>query len=113
MTNTQKLRREIDQQIEAGFSRDQIRQHLLARQYAADEIDKALKQLPSAAAAGRRSSSTGVSIVSILISLYFIITGLVKMSKYPSDSPLYTWGVILLLAGTAGAIWKISEMIRK
>ncbi|QEC40887.1 MULTISPECIES: hypothetical protein [Chitinophagaceae] len=56
---------------------------------------------------------TTMAFLTILVSLYFIISGLLKMSKHASGSFLHSWGILLLLAGVAGTIWKLAEITKK
>ncbi len=111
MTNTEKLHIEIEKQVAAGFSNPEIRQNLLSQQFTTEEIDAAFKQSSVSAANGNKAGKIG--FLSLLISIYFIFNGLMKMSKYPSGSGMHTWGIILLLAGVAGGIWKVADMVRK
>lgn len=111
MTNAEKLNLEIDKQIAAGFSSTEIRQNLLSQQFSAEEVNAALQQPRVAAAASTKGGKLG--IVSVLVSVYFIFNGLMKMSKYPSGSGMHTFGIIMLLTGVAGGIWKVSDMVRK
>ena len=54
-----------------------------------------------------------MAFLTFLVSLYFIISGLLKMSKHASGSFLHSWGILLLLAGVAGTIWKLAEITKK
>lgn len=110
MTNIETIRLEIDKQIAAGFTIDEIRKNLLTQQYAADDVNAALRQTN---AAGRAKSSSGVGIVSVLISIYFIFSGIMKMSKYPSGSTGYIFGMIMLIAGIGGLIFKLVDISRR
>jgi hypothetical protein len=54
-----------------------------------------------------------MAFLTILISLYFIISGLLKMSKHPSGTFFHSLGILLLLAGVAGTVWKLAEIRKK
>lgn len=110
MTNNETIRLEIDKQIAAGFSADEIRSNLLSQQYSPDEVNAALKQTNAGA---RAKSSSGIGIFSVLISVYFIFSGIMKMSKYPSGSILFTFGLVMLVVGIGGLIYKLVEMSRR
>ena len=108
MTNTNDIRLEIDKQIAAGFTADEIRKNLQSQQFSNEEIKAAMKQAPSAP---KEKSSIGV--ISLLISVYFIFNGIMKMNKYESGSGLYIFGVIMLCVGVGGLIFKLVEMSRR
>ncbi len=110
MTNVEAIRLEIDKQIAAGFTADEIRKNLLTQQYAPDDVNAALRQTN---VAGRAKSSSGVGLVSVLVSIYFIFSGIMKMSKYPSGSTGYIFGVIMLIAGIGGLIFKLVDISRR
>ncbi len=106
------IRSEIEKQISAGFTHDEIKQNLLAQQFEATEIDACLKQYKGVAGAQAAKSSTGASVVSLLVSLYFIINGSMKVNNNPSGL-LHTWGIILICVGLAGAVWKTIDLVRR
>jgi len=108
MTNTNDIRLEIDKQIAAGFTADEIRKNLMSQQYSSEEITTAMKQAPAAA---KEKSSIGV--VSLLVSVYFIFNGIMKMNKYPSGSVIYVFGIVMLCAGIGGLIFKLVDMSRR
>ncbi|NML19447.1 hypothetical protein HHL16_01115 [Pseudoflavitalea sp. G-6-1-2] len=56
---------------------------------------------------------TAAAILTILVSIYFIVSGLLKMSRHASGSFLHSWGIILLLVGVAGTVWKVAEITKK
>ncbi|HVK46504.1 MAG TPA: hypothetical protein VM488_01640 [Pseudobacter sp.] len=56
---------------------------------------------------------SAIALLTILVSLYFIISGLIKMSKHPSGTFLHSFGILLLLAGVAGTVWKLAEIKKK
>lgn len=110
MANNETLRLEIDKQIAAGFSLDEIRKNLLNQQFTADEVNSALKQ---GNVSNRAKSSQGFGVVSILVSVYFIFSGIMKMSKYESGSGLYIFGLVMMLVGIGGLIYKLVDISRK
>lgn len=110
MTNNETLRLEIDKQIAAGFTADEIKKNLLSQQYTSDEIMAAMKQTN---VASRAKSSSGIGIASVLVSIYFIFSGIMKLSKYPSGSLGNTFGIIMLVAGVGGLIFKLVDMSRR
>jgi ABC-type spermidine/putrescine transport system permease subunit II len=110
MTNVDNLRLEIDKQIAAGFSADEIRTNLKAQAFSPQDIDAAMKQNNVAAKA---KTSPGIGIVSVLVSVYFIFNGIMKMSKYESGSGLYIFGLIMMSVGIGGLIFKLVELSRK
>jgi hypothetical protein len=112
MSNSEKIRSEIEKQISAGFTRDEIKQNLLAQQFEGAEIDACLKQYKSVADAQPAKNSTGTSVVSLLVSIYFIINGSMKVSSNPSGL-LHTWGIIMICVGLAGAVWKTIDLVRR
>jgi hypothetical protein len=108
MTNSNNIRLEIDKQVAAGFTADEIRKNLQSQQYTNDEITTAMKQAP---AAFKEKSSFGV--VSILISVYFIFKGIYNMSQYPSGSVLNVFGLVMLCGGIGGLIFKLVDISRR
>jgi hypothetical protein len=110
MTNHEALRLEIDKQITAGFTADEIKSNLLSQQYTAEEVSAAMKQTNVAAKA---KPSSGVGIISLLVSVYFIFNGIMKMNKYPSGSTIYIFGIVMLVAGIGGLIFKLVDMSRR
>ena len=112
MTNSDMITIEIEKQINAGFTSSEIKQNLLAQNFTSQEIEQGLKQYR--AAFGRAPKSSGkFGILSFLISIYFIIKGLININTAPSGSIIYVWGFIMLFAGLAGAIWKGIDMSRR
>jgi hypothetical protein len=111
MTNAEKIRMEIEKQINAGFTADEIRQNLLIQQFSTAEINEGLKRIPASAVRDKSSSKTG--FVSILVSIFFIISGSMRMNSSPSGSTLYTWGIILISVGVVGVIWKSYDAFRR
>ena len=110
MTNNEALRLEIDKQIAAGFTVDEIRSNLLSQQYNAEEVSAAMKQTNVAAKA---KSNSGVGIISLLVSVYFIFNGIMKINKYQSGSVIYIFGFVMLFAGIGGLIFKLVDMSRR
>ena len=110
MTNLESIRLEIDKQIAAGFTADEIRSNLLSKQFTPDEVNAALQQ---SNAASRAKSSSGIGIVSVLISIYFVFSGIMKMSKYPSGSFGYMFGIFMLIVGLFGLIYKLVDISRR
>jgi hypothetical protein len=110
MTNNESIRFEIDKQIAAGFTVDEIRKNLLSQQYSAEDINAAMRQNNVAAKA---KSSSGIGIASVLISVYFIFSGIMKMNKYESGSVGYIFGIIMLVAGIGGLIFKLVDISRR
>jgi hypothetical protein len=110
MTNTESLRFEIDKQIAAGFTAEEIKKNLLSLQYSPEEVNAAMRQTNVAAKA---KSSSGIGIASVLISVYFIITGIIKIGKYPSGSIGYIFGIVMLIAGVGGLIFKLVDISRR
>lgn len=111
MNNDQKINLEIQKQVAAGFSGTEIRSNLLGLQFSADEIERAMSQNRVSATADTEAGKFGW--VSLIVSILIIFSGLMKMSKYPSGSGMYTWGIIMLLGGIAGACWKLADIVRK
>jgi len=109
MSNSESIRSEIEKQISAGFTRDEIKKNLLAQQFEAVEIDACMKQYKNVPGA---KSSTGASVVSLLVSIYFIINGSMKVSSNPSGL-LHTWGIIMICVGLAGGVWKMIDLVRR
>ena len=109
MTNVETIRVEIDKQIAAGFTADEIRKNLLSQKYHPDEVNAALQQTN---AASRAKSSSGIGIASVLVSIYFIFSGIMKMNNHPSGSGVYIFGIIMLVVGIGGLIFKLVEMSR-
>jgi len=112
MTNQEKIHYEIDKQITAGFSISEIRQNLLAQNFPPAETDEALKHL-SGAEKKEPARSSGADIISILVSVYFIINGSMRLSSNPSGSGLHTWGIIMLSVGIIGVTWKSVDFITR
>lgn len=112
MTNSEKIYVDIDKQIEAGFTGAEIKKNLLSQNYTAHEIEQAFRQRKVEGATKPKSSS-GVGIVSLLVSVYFIFKGMVNIGRAPSGSFLFTWGLIMLILGVAGVIWKGIDMSRR
>jgi hypothetical protein len=111
MTNQEKIQLEIEKQINAGFNASEIRQNLLLQNFTNTEINEGLRRTPSAPAAEKSTHKFGV--LSLLVSVFFIINGFTRIAKNPSGSMLHTWGIILIIAGTVGVIWKGIDMSRK
>lgn len=112
MSNSDTIRSEIEKQISAGFTHDEIKQNLIAQQFEATEIDACLKQYQSVTGAAPAKSSTGASVVSLLVSIYFIINGSMRVSSNPSGI-LHTWGIIMICVGLAGVVWKTIDLVRR
>lgn len=110
MTNVETIRVEIDKQIAAGFTADEIRSNLLSQKHHPDDVNAAFQQTNVAA---RAKSSSGIGIASVLVSIYFIFSGIMKMSKYQSGSVGYVFGIIMLVAGIGGLIYKLVDMSRR
>jgi hypothetical protein len=110
MTNVETIRLEIDKQIAAGFTADEIRRNLLSQKHHPDDVTAAFKQTNVAA---RAKSSSGIGVASVLISIYFIFSGIMKMSKYPSGSISYTFGIVMLVVGIGGLIYKLVEISKR
>lgn len=110
MTNNETLRLEIDKQIAAGFTAEEIKKNLLSQQYTAEEIVTAMQQTNVAT---RAKSSSGIGIASVLISIYFIFSGIMKLSKYSSGSVGYIFGMIMLVVGIGGLIFKLVDISRR
>lgn len=111
MTNQEKIRIEIEKQINAGFNAQEIRQNLLLQNFTNSEINDGLKRMPAAAASEKPTHKFGV--LSLLLSVFFIIRGIMYMNKYPSGHFSYTLGIIFILLGTAGFIIKGVDMARR
>ena len=109
-TNMNDIRLEIDKQVAAGFTADEIRKNLESQQYSSEAIRAAMKQSPAAAKAKSQSS---IGVVSLLVSVYFIFNGIMKMNKYPSGSVIYVFGIVMLCAGIGGLIFKLVDMSRR
>ena len=110
MTNTNDIRLEIDKQVAAGFTAEEIRKNLESQHYSTEQIRAAMKQSPAVAKAKSQSS---IGVVSLLVSVYFIFNGIMKMSKYPSGSVIYVFGIVMLCAGIGGLIFKLIDMSRR
>lgn len=110
MTNNETLRLEIDKQIAAGFTAEEIKKNLLSQQYTSDEISAAMRQTN---VASRAKSSSGFGIASVLISVYFIFSGIMKLGKYPSGSFGHILGIVMLVAGVGGLIFKLVDISRR
>lgn len=110
MASNETLRLEIDKQIAAGFSQEEIKKNLLNQQFTPDEVNSALRQ---GNVASRAKPSQGFGVVSLLVSGYFIFSGIMKMSKYESGSGLYLFGLVMMLVGVGGLIYKLYDMSRK
>lgn len=110
MTNKETIRLEIDKQIAAGFTPEEIRKNLLDQKYSPDEVNVALKQTN---VASRARSSQGFGMISVLVSVYFVFSGIMKMSKYPSGTVLYIFGLVMILVGVGGLIYKLVDMSRR
>lgn len=111
MNNAEKLQLEIEKQVAAGFSGTEIKQNLLNLQYTPAEIEVAMRSQRVSSTA--QASQGKTSWVSLLVSIFFIFSGLMKMSKYESGSGLYMFGVFMLLVGIGGAVWKMADLVRK
>jgi hypothetical protein len=112
MTNNDRLTIEIDKQINAGFTSSEIKQNLLAQNFTAQEIEQGLKQYRAAFGRSPKSSAR-FGILSVLVSVFFIINGSMRISSTQPGSILHTWGIILLCAGILGVIWKGIDMARR
>jgi len=113
MTTTEKLHLEIDKQINAGFQSFEIKQNLQAQNFSAAEIEQAFKNRNISAKQSSSKNSSQTSVISLLVSVFFIISGSMRMSKAPSGSMLYTWGIILICVGIAGVIWKSIDLAKR
>ena len=112
MTPTEKINLEIDKQVNAGFQPAEIRQNLIALNFTPAEIESAFHARKINPRQNKNSSSQ-TSIVSLLISVFFIISGFMRMSKAPSGSMLYTWGIILICVGILGVVWKSIDLAKR
>jgi protein-S-isoprenylcysteine O-methyltransferase Ste14 len=112
MTNPEKINLEIDKQINAGFQPSEIRQNLLGLNFTEAEINEAFKSRNITAKATAKSSSQ-TSVVSLLISVFFIISGFMRMGNHSSGSMLYNWGIILVLVGIAGVVIKGIDLAKR
>ncbi|MDF2187272.1 hypothetical protein [Paraflavitalea sp. CAU 1676] len=110
MTNNETIRIEIDKQIAAGFSADEIRSNLLSQKYHPDEVNSAMRQTGAAA---RANSPAGFGIASVLVSIFLIISGIMKVNRYESGSISYIFGFIMLIGGIGGLIFKVVDMSRR
>lgn len=110
MTNNETIRLEIDKQIAAGFSADEIRNNLLSQQYNPDEVNAAMKQT---GAASRAKPAAGFGIASVLVSIFLIFSGIMKLNKYESGSIGYIFGWFMLIGGIGGLIFKLVDMSRR
>ena len=112
MTNSEKIYIDIDKQIEAGFSGAEIKQNLLSQNYTAQEIEQAFRQRKVDGAKVANSSGK-VGVLSLLVSVFFIIKGMINMGRGPSGSLIFTWGLIMLVLGIVGVVWKSIDMSRR
>jgi hypothetical protein len=60
-----------------------------------------------------KRTSSKIGIISVLVSIWFIINGSMRLNQHPSGTYLHTWGLILVIVGTVGVIWKGWELVRK
>jgi hypothetical protein len=111
MTNQEKIQIEIEKQINAGFNAKEIRQNLLLQNFTDSEINEGLKKTPATPASENSTQKFGV--LSLLLSVFFIIRGIMYMNKYPAGDFSYTLGIIFILLGTAGFIIKGVDIARR
>ncbi|MFT3826886.1 MAG: hypothetical protein QM731_23380 [Chitinophagaceae bacterium] len=104
MTNHEKLRAEVDKQQAAGFTNDEIRKSLAEQHYSQEEIESSLQRA--------RKSEGNMGFLSVLLSVYFIISGIIKISTREAGSLAHTWGIIMLVVGIGGAIYKINTILK-
>lgn len=111
MTNSEKIRNEIDKQLEAGFNHLEIRHNLLLKNYTHREIDEGFRHVDKHS--NYRSSSSHIGLFSLLVSVFFIFNGCTHVITEKSGSTLYVWGIVLICTGVAGLILKTYDLIRK
>jgi hypothetical protein len=112
MTNSEKISIDIDKQVAAGFTGAEIKKNLLSQNYTALEIEQAFRQR-KIDGASKPKPSGGVGILSLLVSVFFIIKGMINMGRASSGSFLFTWGLIMLILGILGVVWKSIDMARR
>lgn len=98
---------DINKQTDLGFSEEEIRQNLHLNGYMQEEISKALKlarQSPAAVIEQEKKSSPW----SLLISLFFIVRGIMYFSKNQN-----TMGFLMTGVGFIGFILKAVSMRRR
>ncbi|MBL7705757.1 MAG: hypothetical protein JNM21_09455 [Taibaiella sp.] len=96
---------DINKQIDLGFSEEEIRQNLHLNGYMQEEITKGLmlaRRSPAAKGQEKKSSPW-----SLLISLFFIIRGIMYLSKGQN-----TMGFLMTGVGFIGFILKVVSMSR-
>ncbi len=113
MTKFEQINLEIDKQVNAGFQPFEIRQNLLGLQFTEEEINDVFhKRNIDATKTEAPKRSSGSHVLSLLISVFFIISGSMRMSSNRSGSFLSNWGMILVIVGVVGVIWKTVDMVR-
>jgi hypothetical protein len=109
MTNQEKIRIEIEKQINAGFNVQEIRENLLLQNFSNAEINESLKGMPAAASPEKQPHKFG--ILSLLLSLFFVVKGIIYMSNGSEVRKML--GLVFLLLGLAGFIIKSVSIARK
>lgn len=97
---------DINKQVDLGFSEEEIRQNLHHNGYMQEEITKGLKlarQSPAAVVEQQKKSSPW----SLLISLFFVVRGIMYFSKGQN-----TMGFLMTGVGFIGFILKAVSMRR-
>ena len=114
MPTTEKINQEIDKQLNAGFKPHEIKSNLLTLNFPEHEIDAALKNRQfNTTGQPAKKDSPGLGVVSLLVSVFFIINGSMRISSSPAGSILYNWGIILVCVGIAGVVWKTIDLVRR
>lgn len=54
----------------------------------------------------------GIGIISVIVSIYLIVAGCIRISTHPSGSLPYIWGICMLVVGVAGLIYKAVTLVR-
>lgn len=96
---------DINKQADLGFSEEEIRQNLHFNGYMQEEISKGLKLARLNPVTGKQEKKS--SPWSLLISLFFIIRGIMYFSKGQN-----TMGFLMTGVGFVGFILKVVSMSR-
>lgn len=97
---------DIHNQTALGFSEDEIRHNLQLNGYAQEEITRALKAIRQNPAIAAKEQKT--SYWSLLLSLFFIVRGIMYFSKNQT-----TLGFLMTGVGFIGFIIKVVQLSRR
>lgn len=102
---SQQIRNYIKQQFKAGESKESVTAKLEAMGVSNEEIGLAMADVELGES--RPKESAGSSVLSILVSIIFIILGIYRVSSN-SEGFQHTWGFVLIGAGVVGLILKLA-----